>query len=279
MESITCWLYQIPSTVYAALMASLITLLGVSLSNRAAHKRLINQLAIESDERKQEREISLKKDVYLQAAEELTKAQQYIGSLVNSDLANLQSQQKTLESFFSATSKIHIVGSDETIKSTVDVTKKFTVALLEIMTKAMPLHAIKSDIDEFSNLIDDYSSKREKYLNEMTSFNLSGNRDGELWEKLQDNFNFVQSEIDQSIEERSNKWLEHNKHQRELMVVCTKEALELAELVVPAVISIRKELDLPFDEKEYKLLMKRQSSEAEKVIQSFLSEVAGSEDA
>jgi len=113
----------------------------------------------------------------------------------------------------------------------------------------------------------------------MTSFNLSGNRDGELWEKLQDNFNFVQSEIDQSIEERSNKWLEHNKHQRELMVVCTKEALELAELVVPAVISIRKELDLPFDEKEYKLLMKRQSSEAEKVIQSFLSEVAGSEDA
>lgn len=273
MDTVICWLNQIPSTVYAAVTASLITLLGVSLSNRSAHKRLLCQLSIESDERKQEREISLRKDVYLKTAEELAKAQQYIGSLVNADLSNLQNQQKTLEGFFSASSKIHIVGTDETIRSTVNVTKKFTVAMLGIMAKSVPLHSLKTDIDVLSNLIEDYSSKREKYLNEITAFNLSGSRDNVLWSKLQDNFDFVQSEISNYVDERSQKWSEHNKYQKELMVVCTREALELAELVVPAVISIRRELDMPFDEDAYRELMKNQSIEAEGVIKSFLSEV------
>ena len=277
MNTIICWLAQIPSIVYAAIIASLITLFGVSLSNRSAHKRLITQLSIESKERQQEREINLRKDVYLKTAEELTRAQQYIGSLASSDLASLTNQHKNIEGFFSSTSKIHIVGSDETIKAVVDVTKKFTTAMLQIMVKSMPLHDLKSDIDILSGLIDDYSSKREKCLNEITAFNLSGNRDQELWGKLQGNFDFLQEEIRGYVEERSAKWEKHNGYQRELMIKCMKEALELAELLVPAVISIRKELNLPFDENGYIELMKNQSSEAESVIKQFLSEVESTE--
>ncbi|MCS6120035.1 hypothetical protein G3444_14185 [Shewanella baltica] len=279
MDTIICLFYKIPSTVYAAIAASVITLLGVSLSNRAANKRLITQLSIESNERKQERDVNLRKDVYLKTAEELTKAQQYLGSLANSDLSNLQNQQKTLGELFSATSKIHIVGSDETIRCVVNVTCKFTVAMLSITAKSMSLHDLKSDIDILSGLIDDFSSKRENYLNEITAFNLSGNADKVLWDKLQGNFNFVRDEIANYIQERSQKWDEHNVYQRQLMIECVRESLELAELVVPAVISIRKELGLPFNEIAYIELMKKQSLEAEAVIKSFLSDIDKNEHA
>ena len=273
MDTIICWFYTIPNTIYAAITASLITLLGVYLSNKAANKRLITQLSIESDERKHEREVNLRNEVYLKTAEELTKAQQYIVSLANSDLSNLQNQQKTLEGFFSSTSKIHIVGTDETIEAVVNVTRQFTISTLQIMKNSMPLHDMKYDINTLSDLINDNSSKRENYLNQMKAINLNGNRDEGLWDKLQDEFNVVHDEIETDEDKRSKKWDEHNTYLRKLIIECMEETTVMTDLIALAIISIRKEIGLPFDGQGYIKLMKKQSLETKAIIKPFLSEL------
>ena len=149
INTIICWFYSIPDTVYAAVIASFLTLGGVLLTNHSSHKRLITQLAIEADERSKEREINLRKEVYLKTAEGLTRAQQFLGVLSKGNFSSLDIDNY-LRGFFSSASKIHIVGTDKTIKAITEVVAKFNEGMLRLVSLSLPLDNIKTDIDAYS---------------------------------------------------------------------------------------------------------------------------------
>lgn len=246
-------------------------------TNRAANKRLITQLSIEAKERSHERELSLRKEVYLKAAEEMTRAQQFLSELSKGNIGKLDTRA-WLDGFSSSTSKIHIVGTDDTIRAVVGVMGQFSTSVLRLMALAIPLDELKTDIEILSKSIDDNSVKRERFLNEMTEFNLRADKDKQRWSALQSNFDYVHSEIQNDVDERSKKWNEHNSYQRKFSIECIKDSIELGKLAILTVISIRKELNLPFDEESYKTLMHDQMVQLESMLGHFMKNLENSGD-
>jgi hypothetical protein len=85
------FLARVPDVIWSGLIASVVTLSGVMISNRSNTKRLIRQLAHDSQEKHKERFASMRRDVYLKAAEELAKVSSFFGRLPQIDPTELVS--------------------------------------------------------------------------------------------------------------------------------------------------------------------------------------------
>ena len=113
----------------------------------------------------------------------------------------------------------------------------------------------------------------------MIEFNLRADKDTERWNALQKNFDYVHGEIQKYFDERSKKWNEHNSYQRKYAIGCLRDSIEVAKLVIPAVISIRKELNLPFDADGYRVLMHEQMAQLESTLRDFMHDFENASDA
>lgn len=58
----------VPEAVWAAVGGALLTLLGVAFQNRAETRRLKVRLAHEAEQRTRERDLQLRRDLYLQTS-------------------------------------------------------------------------------------------------------------------------------------------------------------------------------------------------------------------
>src|SRR3546814_7020246 len=84
-------LKEVPDVVWSAVIASVITLAGVMLSNWSNTQRLMRQLAHDAHEKEKERSSAMRRDVYLKATEEMAKVGSYFGSRSEEHTSELQS--------------------------------------------------------------------------------------------------------------------------------------------------------------------------------------------
>jgi len=110
-------------------------------------------------------------------------------------------------------------------------------------------------------------------LNEMTAYNLRGDRDPRLWQALQDNFDHHSSQIDKFIQERDSKYTELNRAMKALFVKCMEASISLSNLEIKAITCIRKELNMPFNESEYRNTIEATNSKMEAEFSKFLVRV------
>ena len=94
-------LSSVPSTVWSALVASVLTLSGVLVSNRSNNARLLRQLQHDSAEKAKERTNQLRRDVYIATVEELTKANSFLGTIAHVDLTQANASE-ALQRFYAA---------------------------------------------------------------------------------------------------------------------------------------------------------------------------------
>lgn len=108
MTDLISFLQSIPDVIWSGLIASVLTLSGVLISNSSNTSRLKLQLQHDAGQKTTERIAALRRDVYLQAAEELTKANTYLGSLSQIDLAKTNASEG-MQGFFGAAAKLQLV--------------------------------------------------------------------------------------------------------------------------------------------------------------------------
>ena len=113
MTDLICFLQSIPDVIWSGLIASVLTLSGVLISNWSNTSRLKLQLQHDADQKTTERTATLRRDVYLSAAEELTKANTYLGSLAQIDLAKTNPAEG-MQGFFGAAAKLQLVAEPKT---------------------------------------------------------------------------------------------------------------------------------------------------------------------
>jgi hypothetical protein len=87
----------VPNVIWAAIIASVLTLAGVLTTNRNNNSRLTKQLEHEGAQRDKEREIDLRREVYLGAAEAIAEAHGKIVQIPNFELQNIQDQFSNLK--------------------------------------------------------------------------------------------------------------------------------------------------------------------------------------
>lgn len=220
-----------------------------------------------------EREKNIKKEVYLQAVEALTRTQNIVSSLANLNI----DQQKISSEMLNDSgliAKVQIVGSEKTVKAVATIMASIGTAIMELMLERAGLIARKNEID----LLDEYRSKAqseiERYISIMKDLGLEGNRDQRLWDTINNNIQFETQQRDKFAQDVSNLREVQNKEHLEFSHRCMNRFFEIISLLPDVVLAIRGELNLTISNEAYLDIYNKHMEQGKKVWGDLFKKVA-----
>jgi type II secretory pathway pseudopilin PulG len=234
---------------------------GRQFGNQLEHdsRQLERKLEAEATERVREREMSLRREVYLEAASALIHLQTLLGQA-----SNIAYNDKDLMAEFAkdqaTIAKTHIVGSPETVAAVMSFVGDVGPAFLELLTRRAPLLIRKSAIETHSVLLGKAASERDRFIGMMKEYNLERSNDPARFKAIEKQHEFANSQ-----------WEYHDKIRQKLLGEQAKEQLTVAERVFElsrkilvtrlpdAVLAVRKEMEMPLDREFYEALWQEQT--------------------
>lgn len=265
-------LKSVPITIWSVALGSLITLGGVFITNWYQTKRLKIQLKHDLDLKAIERKAIMRRDVYLNLAEELVKASSYIGSLAQIDPTRTNIGDG-LQDFFASAAKLDIIAEEETGKALNKVVVAYNALLFKSMAKIIPINDLKSKIDINNQIYDDVQKEIKRILAEMAHQNESGSPDQGIFTALESSFEFNQMRSDELTNESRGYWEDVNERIRELARFIAQEMKNIAMLQAPLMVAIRKELDIDTNIDGYRDLINKTTEELERQLDSLITEL------
>lgn len=263
------FIYLIPDVIWSGVIASLLTLSGVMLSNKSNTKRLMLQLQHLSTENDKQRKTELRKEIYLGVAEQLVKANAYLSSLPQADFTNIGVNNST-QNFFSAAAKLQVVCETSTAKLVGDLVVTFEEIIIKALSMVRPIHDIQTQIVIREKHYEKTQSEIARILAEMTQFNESANKNIEIFEALKASYENQQQQASTVSTELTELWREKNKHTVEFTKHLLNEMKILAERSIYVLVAIRNELDVGGDIKVFITQMEKQRERSLTALNSFL---------
>jgi len=263
---------KIPATFWGVVIGSFFSLGGVVLTNRAHDRRLRAQLAHDRDLRSRERELSLRKDVYLVAAEAISAGLTTIGRFADLDLPHDKLTDAYIEKSPSI-AKVHVIAKEETARAIANFAGELGAAYLRLFAKRYPLVADKAKLEFLRKQMDDSGRECDRMLELMKQFNLDGAADQRRWDLIQRNFGFEQDRIAETLKQHDELAANLCTRQLEYMKECIAENVRLSRLLVPALVAVRAELELPIDRAAYTQLVEQGIEKQETAIGEFLQDL------
>jgi hypothetical protein len=220
-----------------------------------------------------EREKSIKKEVYLQAVEALTRTQNVVASLSN---LNIDEQKATagMVNDSGLIAKVQIVGSEKTVKAVSTITASIGTAIMELMLERRTLVERKARIESLEGLRLKAQSEIERYISIMKNLNLEGNQDKRLWDTINNQVEFETKHRDNFIQETSDLWNAQNKEHLEFTQKCMNKYFEITSLLPVAVLAVREELSLPISDEAYLNIFNKNMERGKQVFSDFVERLA-----
>jgi hypothetical protein len=233
-------------TIAAVVFAPIVALFGTLRSNSNARKNLEQQVRHDALQRDREREMSLRREVYLEAASALVHLQTLVGKA-----GNIEYDQKDLLDAFgkdqSVIAKTHIVGSQETVAAVMAFVGQMGPAFLEMITRRVPLVIRKSSIDTHAALRDQAMSERERFVGMLQRCNLEGINEPAKIEAINRQHEFASKQWD--FHEGERQRLQAEQLQAQLLIA--ERSMELNRALIAhlpnAVLAVRREMELQLD--------------------------------
>ena len=132
LDTIQQLLSVIPASFWGVVVGSFFSIAGVAITTRASDMRLRAQFEHERESKTKDREMSLRKDVFLSAAEAVVAGMNSIGRFANFDIPNDQLTEPYVEKA-PLISKVHVIARTETI---------LPLAQLQVLIVLLCLNAI-----------------------------------------------------------------------------------------------------------------------------------------
>ena len=263
---------RIPPAFWGVVVGSFFSLGGVVLTNRANYKRLRAQLAHDRELRNRDRELALRKDVYLAAAEAISAGFISVGNFANLDIPDDKVTEAYLEKA-PAIAKVHVIAKQETVRAVASVLGELGAVYLRLFAKRVPLGFQKQQLTLLDEEIKGLAKERDRMLELMKQDMLDGAADKRRWDVIQANFDFQQKRVRETATRRDALAASLYPKQLEYMKECVEETMKLSRLLVPAVLAVRSELDLPIDEATYLQVVEESINKQEASLREFLQQL------
>ncbi len=268
-------LEKIPATFWGVVIGSFFSLGGVVASNRANDRRLRQQLTHDRELKNRERELSLRKDIYLAAAEAIATGINSLGAFANLDIPNDKLTTAYIDKSPSI-AKVHVIAQKDTTKAVVKLVGELGTAYLRLFARRLPLLAEKQRIAFIKDQINAFGRERDRMLELMKQYNISGEKDPRKWDILDKNFKFEQKRIEDAIKEHDGLTSGMNSKQIELMTECINETTKLSRLIAPVLAAVRTELEMPLDEASYVAVIEESILQQKSAFAEFIKQVQSS---
>ncbi len=265
---------SIPINIWSVVLGSIIAFGGVLISNKSHAKRLKIQLEHDSKLKAIERKATMRREVYLNAAEELVRANSYLGSLTQLDLTKINIGDE-LQNFFVSFAKLGLVAEEETGRASSELMIAYSDVLFKMMAKVIPINDQKTQIAIINKHYDETQVEIKRLLAEMRHQNESVVQDEQVFNKLDASFK-VQQEIAKDMADKRNEcWNKINEYTKKFALELMDEMKAITNLQVPVMIGVRKELEIDTDIESYKELINRNTEQVKEQLDSFLASLGG----
>lgn len=265
-------LEKIPATFWGVVVGAILTLGGVVLTNRANDRRLRAQFDHDRKIRNRERELSLRKEIYLAATEAVSAGLTAIGRFANLDIPHDQIAEDYLNRSPSI-AKVYVVSTEATGRAVAALTGELSAAYLRLSAKRIPLIAHKQQIAFLAEQMVAFGRERDRMLDLMKQYNIQGQADQRLWNVINNNFQFEQTRITDVIKNHSELASKLSVKQIDYAQECMIEVIRLTRLQLPALVAVRTELELPIDEDAYSSFIEDGLRRQEASMRDFLAEI------
>lgn len=277
MQWLLGMLQQVPSSFWGIVFGSGLSLggvlAGVILTNRANDKRLRTQFEHDRELRIKDRELALRKDIYMEAVEALSAGVQSIGRFVDLDIANAKVTESYTEKA-PAVAKLHVIANEETVQAVATITGELTAIFLRLFAKRVPLAVQKARLAALDDQMAGFAKTRDEMLELMKQFNLEVSTDQPRWAAMQRNFDFEAKRVADALQQKSIMNLAFLTGQIELAEYAFNEIGRINQLIGPAVFAVRRELELPIDEVRYQRMIEQLNQKQRKDLQTFLDQMS-----
>lgn len=259
----------IPGSVWGTLFGARITLVVVVLTNRAHDRRLQTQLDHDRDVKNREREMALRKDIYLAAAEAASAGLFAVGRFANLDIPHDKLTEGYLEKAPSIT-KVHIIANEETVRAISNFSIELNAAFLRLGVQRFQLVAQKQEIELLRTQSDMSIKENFRTIELQKQFNIEGLADQRRWDVLQRNFEYERASGERARHEADTLQTSLIPRQLQFLEEVYNETIALGRLLTPPLFSIRKELELPFDETEFRRISEEATTRAAESLKEFM---------
>ena len=263
---------KIPATFWGVVIGSFFTLGGVVLTNRANDRRLREQLRHDRELRNRDRELSLRKDVYMSAAEAIWAGLIAVGRFGDLEIPN----NKVTEAYTEkspAIAKVHVIANEQTARAQTNLVSELNATYMRLFAKRVPLIALKAQISNLQQEVDSLTREETQMLELMKQFNLDGATDQRRWNVIQGHFKFAHDRIAEIFKQRAALLADLSVKQLRYIEECIGETNRLNRFVVPVVVAARTELDIPINEAVYMELIEESNKRQEASLNDFMEEI------
>jgi|GEM_PF-4762561 len=262
----------IPSIVFSGLLSGIVgasvTLLGVWLQNRANLNRQNAQLAADKEQRRVEREMSLKRDIYLVGAEALGKMQSYLLSFAN-PFEDINERIKIISGLNEALNKVAVIASLDMLLILEAIHEHYSKRALELGQKVQRFleldREVKTNFSSVERIREDTNEMRER-------FRVYGGQgaDGNLPSRIEDSTQMIDA-LQRNIRDRLR---DQGKLQAELTLETAEASIVFESLAADLNYLVRVELGFDIDEAGYKQLIRDSGERSRQRLTEYQSTVS-----
>ena len=235
---------KIPASFWGVVIGSFFSITGVALTNRASDKRLRAQFEHEQKQKATDREMVLRKEIYLAAAEAVSAGFGAVGSFANLDIPNDKITANYSEKA-PAIAKADVIAKTKMMRALGNFSSELNTIFFKLFARQFELIKEKNLIAALDVRIDAFGKARDRYLELIVQFNIDGLVDAKRWQTLSNNFEFEQKRANEAIAHHSEFGNSLYDKQLEFMQECISESEILGKLVTPLLAAVREELELP----------------------------------
>lgn len=264
---------RIPATFWGVIVGGIFPLAGVWLTNRASEKRLLAQFTHDRELKAIEREMALKKEVYLSAAEAVSTGIMVLGNFANFEMHD-EAVVKPYTEKSSVIAKVHVIGSLDTIKAMNVFVSELSSTFLILFAERAKISKYKIERDIVLRNIEYYSKLREGTLEMMKQSNLEAVPNQGKWNVLQNNYEFEAGYIEKAVAEHGMLNKQFCQKQIIFMKTCIECSQQMNTLVPPLLKAVREELELPLDEQSYQAIIFEGIAKQQASLEKFVEELS-----
>jgi hypothetical protein len=216
--------------------------------------------------------MSLRREVYLEAASALFRLQALLGKV-----SDLEYKQKALLDEFgdaqATLAKVHIVGSQKTVEALMAYINTFAPAFIDLIGRRASLVIRKGEIDTHDMLMNKAGLERERFVAMTQQMNLDGVKDQARWSAVDAQYKFATEQF----ETHYTKAVELRTQQMNELTAVGHRAInfvsQLTMLLPNAILSVRGELEIALDEERYKHLWAQQTGNVSRTFNEAMDQL------
>ncbi len=263
----------VPATLWGFIVGSFLTVLGVVLTNAANTRRLRMQHEHEWKLESKERDLNLRRDVYIAAMEAIATSVATVGRFGNLNIPT-DELELILTDKSPAFSRVSIVGQEATIQAVATFSRELTGTFLRLSAKREKLGWLMQRSAVVEEKIAQILEEQEQTQAELDACRIAEPRDESTEHVLEKTLTLQQQRLEALRAEEMELMKQTFPAQMSLVRDSVVESAALERLLVPLISLIRAELELPFEAESYARVIEEGQQQVIDYLDAYIQDFA-----